>query len=129
MARSESGVPLPASVHIEPPAADLPPEVAAFSGTWEGKWEGVLPGRLVVEKIDAEWARIVHAIADDPAGHFKGAWERVAARVLPGGRLQYAHDVLKLKYTFEMAQDRMSLHGERDEAGQVARVLMKKVVP
>jgi hypothetical protein len=46
---------------MTPPAADLPPEVKAFFGTWEGTWDGVLASRLVVEEIDATYARVVDA--------------------------------------------------------------------
>jgi hypothetical protein len=42
---------------MTPPAADLPPEVKAFFGTWDG----VLASRLVVEEIDATYARVVYA--------------------------------------------------------------------
>jgi hypothetical protein len=126
---SESGIPLPTTIRIEPPGADLPPEVAAFSGTWEGSWEGDVPGRLVVERIDAEWARVVYAWGDDPGGRFKGEWERVPAKVLPGGRLQSVDDALKMTLTFEMAQDRMSIQGQHDAAGRVTTVGMQRVGP
>jgi putative ABC transport system substrate-binding protein len=65
-------VPGPPEVTITPPAADLPPELAAYSGTWEGAWHNVLQSRLVVEKIDAESARVVYAWANHPQGRFKG---------------------------------------------------------
>jgi tetratricopeptide (TPR) repeat protein len=127
--RSESGIPLPTTIRIEPPVADLPPEVAAFSGTWEGRWEGDVQGRLAVERIDAEWARVVYAWGDDPGGRFKGGWERVPAKVLPGGRLQSVDEALKTTLTFEMAQDRMSIQGEHDAAGRVTKVRMQRVGP
>jgi adenylate cyclase len=127
--RSESGIPLPTTIRIEPPVADLPPEVAAFSGTWEGRWEGDVPGRLVVERIDAEWARVVYAWGDDPGGRFKGDWGRVPAKVLPGGRLQSVDDALKTTLTFEMAQDCMSIQGQHDAAGRVPTVRMQRVGP
>src|SRR6266511_2798633 len=78
---------------------------------------------------EAEWARILLARADDPGGRFKGRWERVAAKVLPGGRLQWVNDALKLTLTFEMAQDRMSIHGDMNAAGRAVRVIMKRVEP
>jgi putative ABC transport system substrate-binding protein len=119
-------VPGPPEVTITPPAADLLPELAAYSGTWEGAWGNALKSRLVVEKIDAEAARVIYAWADHPQGRFKGGWTRVRAQVLPGGRLQWGD---KVKFTFEMAQDRMSIAGEREEAGYIATVIMRKVAP
>ncbi len=121
-------VPGPPEVTITPPAADLPPELAAYSGTWEGIWDTGLKSRLVVEKIDAESARVVYAWADHPQGRFKGGWVRVRAQVLPGGKLQWG-DKRKFTFTFEMARDRMSIQGEREEAGHIVTVIMRKVAP
>ena len=119
-------VPGPPEVTITPPAADLLPELAAYSGTWEGAWGNVLKSRLIVEKIDGESARVVYAWADHPQGRFKGGWARFRAKVLPGGKLQWGD---KVKFMFEMAQDRMSIEGEREEAGHVSTVIMRKVTP
>jgi hypothetical protein len=113
----------PGNTH-DPPAADLPPEVKAFFGTWEGTWDGVLPSRLVVEEIDATSARVVYAWADHPQGRFKGGWSRVRASVLPGGTLQWGSDV---KFTFKMTPDRRSIEGAREEAGHIALVTMQKL--
>jgi imidazolonepropionase-like amidohydrolase len=118
--------PLPDDLKVVDPGADLPPELAAYSGTWEGAWGNVLKSRLVVEQIDAEAARVVYAWADHPQGRFKGDWTRVKAKVLPGGKLQWGDPV---KFTFEMAQDRMSIAGEREAAGQISTVIMRKVAP
>jgi putative ABC transport system substrate-binding protein len=119
-------VPGPPEVTMTPPAADLPPELAAYSGTWEGAWDNVLKSRLVVEHIDAEAARVVYAWADHPQGWFKGGWARVRAQMLPGGKLQWGD---KVTFTFEMAQDRMSIEGKREGAGRISTVIMRKVAP
>jgi hypothetical protein len=50
---------LPATLNIVPPSPDLPPEIAAFSGIWEGKWRGYTDVVLVVEKIDMQKAEII----------------------------------------------------------------------
>jgi ABC-type uncharacterized transport system substrate-binding protein len=120
-------VPGPPEVIITPPAADLPPELAAYSGTWEGAWGNIRKSRLVVEKIDAESARVVYAWAEYPQGPFKGGWIRVRAKVLPGGKLQWGD---KATFTFEMARDRLSIEGEREEARHISStVIMRKVAP
>jgi imidazolonepropionase-like amidohydrolase len=118
--------PLPEDVKVVAPAADLPPELAAYSGTWEGAWGNVLKSRLVVEQIDAETARVIYAWADHPEGRFTGGWARVRAQVLPGGKLQWGD---KVKFTFEMARDRMSIEGAREGAGEISTVIMRKVAP
>jgi hypothetical protein len=79
-----------------------------------------------VEQIDAEAARVVYAWADHPQGRFKGGWARVRAQVLPGGKLQWGD---KVKFTFEMVRDRMSIEGEREDAGDISTVIMRKVAP
>src|SRR5262249_51815189 len=77
-----SAIPRPPEVHVTPPSADLPREVAAFSGTWEGAWDNVWSSRLVVEDIHADAARVVYAWADHPSGRVQGGWTRVDAKVL-----------------------------------------------
>lgn len=124
---STVAMPGPPEVNMAPPAADLPPEVAAFSGTWEGPWNGVLPSRLVVESLDAESARVVYAWADYPGRCLKGGWVRVRATVLPGGKLLWGSES---SFTFIMAEDRMHIAGEREEpAGRrnISTVVMKRV--
>jgi hypothetical protein len=44
---SDLVMPLPLPV-ITPAAPDLSPKTAAFLGTWEGRWDGVLAARLIV---------------------------------------------------------------------------------
>jgi hypothetical protein len=34
-----------------------------------------------------------------------------------------------MKFTFEMARDRLSIAGEREEAGDISTVIMRKVAP
>ena len=117
-------LPGPPEVHIVVPATDLPREVAAFSGTWEGAWDDVLPSRLVVEEIDTESARVVYAWADHPQGRFQAGWSRVRAKVLPGGALQWGSDE---RFTFTMARDRLSINGKWEEAEHMSTVIMKKI--
>jgi hypothetical protein len=109
--------------------ADLPSEVAAFSGSWEGRWAGIVVSRLVVESLDAESARVVWAWGDLPDGNVKRGWSRHRAQMLPGGRLQWESS--SLKFTFTMAKSRMSLDGVRAERVQgvwrTRTVTMRKV--
>jgi hypothetical protein len=123
-AASAATLPAPPEVRMTPPAADLPPEVKAFFGTREGTWDGVLASRLVVEEIDATYARVVYAWANDPQERFKGGWSRITAKVLPGGALQEGSDV---KFTFKMAKDRRSIEGERARAEHISLVTMQKI--
>jgi hypothetical protein len=53
---------LPATLNIVPPSSDLPPEIAAFSGIWEGKWRGYTDVILVVENINTQKAEIIYSV-------------------------------------------------------------------
>ena len=118
-------LPNPESV-VTPPPAGLASELAAFSGTWEGMWDGILQSRLIVETIDTKSARVVYVWGDHPSGAFKAGWQRYKAKILPEGKLQWGSSV---EFTFQMTKDRMSIKGERVRAGVISQVTMKKVGP
>ncbi len=117
-------VPWPYSVLILAPAKNLPPEIAAFSGTWEGLWGGGLPSRLAVELISPETATVVYAWADHPEGRFKGGWRRYNARVYPEGKLEFGRGTVTL--TFTINKDFKSINGVRESRGQFSYVTMKR---
>lgn len=54
-----STAPLPVTLNIVPPASDVPPEIAAFSGIWNGQFWNGLETKLVVEKIDNNKAELI----------------------------------------------------------------------
>lgn len=58
---SPADIPLPGEIEITTPSSDVPPHIAAFSGRWEGTWEGDLDSILIVEKIGLEKAKIIYA--------------------------------------------------------------------
>ena len=80
----------PPPVTITPPAADLPVDVAALSGIWEGAWDGWLPTRLAVEALerDSPWL-VVYAWGDHPSGRSQGGSIRRRVPVFPSGTLQW----------------------------------------
>jgi hypothetical protein len=45
---------------IASPSPDLSPKAAAFLGTWEGMWDGILAARLIVYKIDGRMADYIY---------------------------------------------------------------------
>ena len=105
-------LPVPYDVAIAPPAVDLTPELALFSGTWEGAWDGALLARLIVERIDSTSARVVYIWGDSPEGQFRAGWGRFSAKVLPGGKIQWGGET---RFTFTLGKDRTSIHGEREQ--------------
>lgn len=76
-------VPLPTNLVIKPPAAEVPPADAAFSGAWgNGAWDGVLPAALVVEQIDAnDVATVVDAVGGSTQLGVKGGWVRQKGQI------------------------------------------------
>jgi hypothetical protein len=113
-------------VSIAPAPNGLEPEVAALSGIWEGNWDAMLPSRLTVEMIDAEWASIVYAWAEDPSGQFNAGWARAWAKVGSSGSLgwRYPGD-----FTFELSEDHAALVGKKFEEGRTVEVIMHRVEP
>lgn len=86
------GFPLPNTISVKPPAANVPPELAAYSGWWVGRAETGVTFVFVVEEIDPgseSWA--AHAIAllahDNP---------QVADPRLSRGRLDFVNGRLRL---------------------------------
>ncbi|MCB9686179.1 MAG: hypothetical protein H6738_24980 [Alphaproteobacteria bacterium] len=89
----------PDGVHVEVPAADLEPELRALSGTWEGRWGGLRPSRLVVERVDEREAIVVYEIArfGNGQGMHRGAAQRETARVTHPAGLAFGSLTFRLK--------------------------------
>jgi hypothetical protein len=83
-------VPLPEDLRIVPPAEDIPKEIAAFSGVWEGESPyGHFDRKqvLVVEEINTKEARIIWAVGSVSGFYESPArYHRATARVIPEKR-------------------------------------------
>ncbi|MBI4698268.1 MAG: hypothetical protein HY758_05000 [Nitrospirae bacterium] len=100
--------PLPRDVTIIPPSPDVPPNVSAFSGSWQGKWGGSLDGKLIVERIDSKTADIIiswGAMSGVDRGYLKAK-----VPVLSGPTLEYEDNINK--WTFRMNNNLRSIEGE-----------------
>ena len=82
--------PLPTDITITPPAADVPADVARFSGAWGGVWTGPTGAggpctTLVVEEVFANgYARVVYSIGVfDPSVRLPRYW-RASGRIVNG---------------------------------------------
>jgi len=118
-------IPFPSTLDIIPPDPNLPKEIAAFSGVWEGAWDGILPSRLAIEKVDLEKAIAVYGWADNPDGRFKGSWVRLKARVIVPRIIEWGGGD-KTKFTFTMGKDLKTINGNRELKGDVSLVTMRK---
>ena len=113
--------PLPATLNISSPSPDIPSELAAFLGVWEGKWNAVQDTIVVIEKIDKNKAEMILSYGPliDGAG-FKppNHYRYIKADVLPGPILEFnevtepnpsairkGDYVCPCKATFELVKD------------------------
>jgi tetratricopeptide (TPR) repeat protein len=83
VASPTEGVPLPSDSRIVPPAATAPRDLAALSGVWAGKWDGVGNHVLVVEEVGERDALVSYAWGGTPASPQPG-WIRARARFRDG---------------------------------------------
>src|SRR5271154_6534703 len=72
----ESIVPLPSRFDMEPPAPEVPPEIARFQGAWIGTWQDDRH-ILVVERVKVDGhADVVFANADSAFYGMNREWWR-----------------------------------------------------
>ena len=119
-------LPKPVGITIIQPGPDLSPKLAAFSGIWEGKWDGVLPTRLIVERINATSAQVVYIWGADRQGRFKEGWHRNIAKVVPGRKIEFGGAGAPL-FIFTISKSGESISGERRYHGHINIVTMKKI--
>lgn len=115
---------VPVSSHAVPKASDVPVEVAALAGTWEGLRPDDLPVRLVVEDIRGRWATVRYTWGDQLDGKFHPGWERARALVFPGGKLFWRRPG---DFTFQLSDDWTALVGKREQGGATATSLLRRV--
>jgi hypothetical protein len=122
---------LPATpgVHITRPAADLAPQLAAFSGTWQGRWGAQLPSELIVERITSTRAQVVYAWGQVPR-YLQAGWQRLVVPVTPDGKLQWdVQAVQGVSFIFTMSADRKTIAGERLAPNGGATITMTRIGP
>ncbi len=126
---SSERVPLPKDINIISPSSDLPKEIRAFSGKWQGTWVmGTMARKsiLIVEEIGGQEAKIIYAYeADFSTTRGGGAeFQRYKARVIsdPIPKIEYITSLGSLM-TFEMQQDLKSLKGYFETTkGQIIKI-------
>ena len=102
----ESIVPLPKTFDMEPPASDVPPEIARFYGAWIGTWHDDRH-ILVVERVRRDGhAHVVFAQSDSAFYDMNREWWRSEATIANGALTLTGFRTFK--YTFD-GQDRLYL--------------------
>lgn len=123
---SQAKIPLPEVIEIVAPSSDIPKEIAAFSGRWEGNWEGELDAVLIVEEIDSEKAKVIYAWGDSPRWRIDKDYSRIAAKVISGppAKIEWGGGE-RPKFIFEMRKDLKTIKGTREFRGRYSVVTMK----
>jgi hypothetical protein len=121
---STTALPKPTNVKIIPPASNLDPNLAAFSGTWEGYWDGQLHSRLIVEQMNKTSARVIYIWDSSAIHNFPAGWRRIEASVLSGGKIHWGNNI---SFTFTMNKDHSSIEGVRRHNGALNLITMKKI--
>lgn len=122
-----SMTPLPPALAVVPPAADIPPEIARFSGTWVGQWKSwtvTMEHTLVIEAIerrgDTYRARVVYSHGEQPVwGYTEAAIVRTDGTIGRDARLRLKAfpDGARVLYTLSSDQE---LAGELNLGGFTA---------
>ena len=90
------GPPLPNDINIIPPAADVPKDIAAFSGKWVGAFDYGLELILIVEEIHDTWGNVVFSRGDYKSYSVDAAFLRTRCKVISGPKAKIHVDTSKL---------------------------------
>ena len=114
---------LPDDINIVPPSSDLPQEIAAFSGKWEGNWDKTLDAVLIVEEIGPEKAKIIYAWGDAPEWNTERGFQRFKAKVITGQKPKLEFN--KGRFTVQLV-DSNTIKITRDRGGRHDETILKK---
>jgi hypothetical protein len=117
-------VSLPDNVRVQAPAANVPANATAFSGKWEGNWDGALPHVLVVEEVTATTGSVIYAWGDSAQWNIRAGFSRQKGTI--------ENNVLVVRLlrpataTYRM-QPNGTLDASYEWSGGIARATMRKV--
>jgi hypothetical protein len=121
-------VPLPDDIKIVAPAEDVPKDIAAFSGMWEGKLTGSgAEAALVVEEINSKEAKVIYCRPATSEYYVTPAYcDRYKAIVTPENlQIEFGHSE-KNWYTFSMENNLEQIKGTHKTA-YIYEIIMTKV--
>jgi hypothetical protein len=113
----------PSDLFLQGPSSSLQPELAAYSGVWEGKWGNVVNSRLAVEWIDASSAMVVYAWGDNEPRMRQTGWIRQRANVLADWTIAWGKRP-EPEFSFKIGRDLQSVDGVRVTPSNVTSVMM-----
>jgi len=114
--------PLPNDLHtVTASGADE----SRISGIWSGRWNGIQPTTLVVERLDGDKASVVYAWGPAAAwGDTEGGWRRLTATVKDNTLRVALNDKITLAYHFASSGYVAAAYGEgaRERRATLRRV-------
>ena len=122
-------VPLPDDIKIAAPAADVPKDIAAFSGAWEGKWPITgSEAALVVEEINSKEAKVIYCQGELSGFYTSPArYERFNAIVTPENLQIEFGPIEKIRYTFSMENSLNQVKGIVKKPAGTDKINMTKI--
>ncbi|MBU3901644.1 hypothetical protein KJ590_01620 [Patescibacteria group bacterium] len=73
--------PLPPTLKIVSPSPDVPPQIAAYSGIWEGTWDIGLNVTIVIEQITMDEVIAIYSNGSLPNRGIREGWTFVIGHV------------------------------------------------
>jgi hypothetical protein len=117
-----TNTPLPEAFIVAAPSADSAGGSAGWSGAFEGIWDGDLPSRLVIERIDGANAHIVYTWGDEPSGASRAGFSRFAAMMREDGAIQWGPE--DNRFVFRLEGE--TVLGELTRQSNVYRATMQR---
>ena len=121
-------VPLPDDIKIVAPATDVPKEIAAFSGAWEGENYRGRGTALIVEEINSKKVKVIHCMLEVPGWSESPAHcDRYKGIVTPEKQQIKFGPAGKLRYTFNMQNNLNQVKGTFKAGGFEDEFTMTKL--
>lgn len=124
---------IPPDLQVEKPVGDVPAACVNFSsesGWGGGKWSGVLPNHIWVEKINPDCTvKVVYAWGDAPSWRMAAGFERVQGTISDNQlHLVLRESNPKITATYTMSADGKSLSGVWQSVGNSTRTARIQLV-
>ena len=122
-------VPLPDDIKIVAPATDIPKEIAAFSGAWEGELASRGRGvALIVEEINFKEVKVIFCMAEVSGVNETPAYcDRSKGIVIPEKQQIKFGPAEKLRFTFSMQNNLNQVKGTFKAGGVEDEFTMTKL--
>ena len=121
-------VPLPADLEVVPPGPEVPPDQAAYSGTWGGLWDGWMTTLLAVEAITPEGARIVYARGPQEDWGFEQSYWTRGPAIFVNGALRFDFVEADAAIIYRLLPDGQLEAAFRTAAGVIGKATLRRQV-